>query len=83
MTWQYRVMRNRRQSGRKWAYHYAIHEVYDGGKGWTQDAMRPRGDTLEELKSDYDYMAEAFRHPVLDYKTGKPISDKSLPEKEE
>jgi hypothetical protein len=35
--------------------------------------MEPSGDTLAELKSDYEYMAEAFKLPVLDYKTCKPI----------
>ena len=73
MTWQYRVLRSRWQSGRKWAYHYAIHEVYGDSKNWTQDAMGPSGDTLAELKSDYEYMAEAFKLPVLDYQTCQPI----------
>ena len=77
MTWAYRVMRKRWQRGRKWGYTYGIHEYYGtiGGKGagWTCDPMEPSGDTLAELKSDYEYMAEAFKHPVLDYETGKPI----------
>jgi len=81
MQWQYRVMRSRWQLGHKWAHHYAIYEVYSEmidtkGKNWTTDAMEPSGDTLAELKSDYEYMAEAFKLPVLDHKTGKPIKAK-------
>lgn len=57
-----------------------IHEYYKGigkkGPGWTEDMISPRGETLEELKSDYEYMAEAFNHPVLDHETGKPIRAK-------
>jgi len=77
MTWQYRIMRKRFPNGE---YGYGIYERYGGigGKfrGWTTDAMEPSGDTLEELKSDYKYMAEAFKHPVLDYETGKPIKNR-------
>jgi hypothetical protein len=80
MTWQYRVMRKRWQLGRKWGYSYGIYEIYSHvvgrDRGWTKDAMEPSGDTLAELRSDYEYMAEAFKHPVLDYKTGKPLPDK-------
>jgi hypothetical protein len=76
MTWQYRVMR------RHWVgvdFSYGIYEYYKSigktGPGWTKGPMEPHGDTLEELRSDYAYMAEAFKHPVLDYKTGKPIKE--------
>jgi hypothetical protein len=61
-------------------YGYGIYEQYKGidgkGPGWTEDAMEPYGDTLAELKSDYKYMGEAFKHPVLDYETGRPIQVK-------
>jgi hypothetical protein len=81
MTWQYRVMRKRWQLGRKWGYTYGIYELYShmidgGGLGWTKDSMEPSGDSLSELKNDYDAMAQAFMLPVLDYKTGKPIKGK-------
>jgi len=80
MTWQYRIMRKRWQRGREWGYTYGIYELYSHivGKdgGWTKDAMEPSGDTLAELRSDYEYMAEAFKLPVLDYKTGKPIKNR-------
>jgi hypothetical protein len=83
MTWQYRVMRKRWQRGRKWGYSYGIYELYShmiNGKnpGWTSDSMEPQGDTIAELKSDYEYMAEAFKLPVLDHKTGKPIKEGKL-----
>lgn len=71
MTWMYRVMRERWQFGKEWGYSYGVHEVYGGA--WTQESMELRGDTLAALKSDYEQMAEAFKLPVLDYETGKPI----------
>ena len=74
MTWQYRIMRKKFPNGE---CGYGIYEWYKGitgkGNGWTEDTMEPHGDTLEELKSDYEYMAEAFKYPVLDHETGKPI----------
>jgi len=72
MTWQYRVMRRRLGDV---GYGYGIYEFY-GIDGWTKDAMVPYGETIAELKRDYAYMAEAFKLPVLDWKTGKPIKGK-------
>ena len=72
MTWQYRVMRRRLGDV---GYGYGIYEFY-GIDGWTKDAMVPYGETLAELRADYELMAEAFRLPVLDWKTGKPIKGK-------
>ena len=71
MTWQYRVMRRLGDLG----YGYGIYEFY-GVDGWTKDSMAPHGETLAELRADYELMAEAFRLPVLDWKTGKPIKEK-------
>ena len=71
MTWQYRVMRWLGDLG----YGYGIYEFY-GIDGWTKDSMAPYGETLAELRADYELMAEAFRLPVLDWKTGKPIKGK-------
>ena len=74
--WCYRVMRRRVSNG----YAYGIHEFFSDmehdGPGWTSDAMDPHGETPEELRSDYEYMAEAFKHPVLDHETGKVIRRK-------
>ncbi len=82
--WCYRVMRRRWATGKGWGYSYGIYEFYPSinemGMGWTKRAMEPCGDTLAELKADYELMAEAFRLPVLDYKTGKPIGDPLSPE---
>lgn len=68
MTWQYRVMRQKRHEVES----YGIYEVYDNGS-WLGGTRAPYGDTLKELKSNFKLMAEAFSLPVLDYKTGKPI----------
>jgi len=69
MTWQYRVMR--RKVGKEVVY--GIHEVYSRPRTWTCDPMEPHGETLEELKADHKMMGEAFKLPVLDYKTGKRV----------
>jgi hypothetical protein len=74
MTWQYRVMRREfpLRAKRKEVV-YGIHEVYTSPKGWTADPVEPHGETLEELKKDFEMMGEAFKLPVLDYKTGKKV----------
>jgi hypothetical protein len=35
--------------------------------------MAPDGETVEELKEDYELMAEAFKLPVLSHATGREI----------
>ena len=77
MTWAYRVMRRKITLGNAEEYAYGIYEVYDDdevvGHSWTVDAMAPHGETLEELRADFDHMANAFEAPTLDHETGKPI----------
>ena len=49
---------------------YEIHEVFynddDKIENWTEDGVGPFGNTLEELRSSYDMMAESFDLPVLE-----------------
>lgn len=75
MSWNYRVMLQSAKGEKT----YGIHEVYysDRGKvqGWTTDIMPPCGDTLAELRRDLAFMSKAFKGPVLDYKTGKPVKE--------
>jgi hypothetical protein len=55
---------------------YAIHEVYydsDGKMGWTQDPVGVVGSSLEEMHDIIGMMIEAFKKPVLDYKTGEKV----------
>jgi hypothetical protein len=73
MSWQYRIMRKVEGQGRTHYYSFGIHEVYSSPKGWTEDPVRPEGDTLEELRRSYTTMAEAFRFPVLDHTTGRRV----------
>lgn len=78
MSWDYRIMRQKYKDG---TFTYGIHEVYWAKghrkvEGWTKDAMEPHGESLQELKKDYEFMGQALTEPVLDYKTGKPIEDK-------
>jgi hypothetical protein len=48
---------------------WGIHEVYydeDGNpNGYTERALSPFGESLEELKNDLLYMLKAFEKPIL------------------
>lgn len=70
MTWRYRVTRGTTHhfDGSTEDF-YAIREVYtdsDGSLSWTVDAMAPTGDSLQELRADFELMQRAFDEPVLD-----------------
>lgn len=71
MSWEYRVMRRKEKDG---SFIFGMHEVYDNGL-WTEDAVGPLGDTIEDLKKDLEFMQAALAQPVMDYETGKPIED--------
>lgn len=49
--------------------HFGIHEVYYDKEGrpsmYTESAMAPYGETLEELSEDVNHFAAAFTKPVL------------------
>jgi hypothetical protein len=72
MSWQYRVMRKVEGRGITHYYSYGIYEVYTNPKGWSEVPVI-LCDTLEELQLSYKTMAEAFKLPVLDHKTGKKV----------
>lgn len=63
MTWNYRIID--RADG------YYIYEVYytnDGRKdAFSLEPMYPYGDTLDELRSDLEYMQAALDKPILLY----------------
>ncbi len=67
--WNYRLMRRtcRGITQDNW---YEIVEAYytkgDVVRTWTERAQGPKGETVEEAKSDYELMAEAFTQPILD-----------------
>lgn len=67
MTWNYRIMK--RQIGS--FVSYDVHEVYynaDGSiKAWTENSIKPSGETIEELKEDFSMQLRAFEKPILDY----------------
>ena len=78
--WNHRVMKRANEHGETW---YEIHEVfYDHGQGeseprlsWTEEAIAPVGETLEELKTELERMLRACDAPVLDY--GEEEKDES------
>jgi hypothetical protein len=66
MTWNYRVVKHTDSEG---ITHFGIHEVYYDKDGrpsmYTESAMAPYGETLEELAEDLERMREALIKPVL------------------
>jgi hypothetical protein len=54
-------------------YSFGIYEVYTKPKGWTEDPIEPHGETLDELRRDYEAMSGAFKLPALDHKTGRKL----------
>lgn len=64
MSWRYRVI----QTDTEDCLLFRIHEVYtdaDPGLTWTEEAMEPMGETLDELRSDLEAMLRALDEPVL------------------
>lgn len=65
MSWNYRIIRSAINGS------LGIHEVYYGpgyinnGMGWTSDPSSPYGETLEELKTEFELMSRAFSQPIL------------------
>jgi hypothetical protein len=71
MSWDYRVLRRKEQAGGETSYWYAIHEVfYDADQdlphSWTENAIQPGGEDMDELEQDLTYMREALSKPVLE-----------------
>lgn len=66
--WNYRVVRVEEEEYDS----YQLYEIYydDDGKieYMTENAMQPYGESIEELRSDLEFMMEALRHPALDMK---------------
>ena len=66
-TWSYRIMRHAEPNGDVW---YGMHEVYDMGDGeqlWTDDPVRPFGETVDELREDMELMLRDMKRPIMDY----------------
>lgn len=70
MNWRYRVTREATHHfDGKTGDFYAIRDVYtdsDGGVSWNADEAFPHGETLAELRADFELMRRAFDEPVLD-----------------
>lgn len=74
MTWNHRVMRRTNEHGETW---YDIHEVYYETDpcgveklSWTEDAIAPMGETVDELREELERMLRALDKPVLEYGGG-------------
>ncbi|MCR4290069.1 MAG: hypothetical protein NUV86_07405 [Candidatus Scalindua sp.] len=74
--WNYRVIEKYHKETDKSTYH--IHEVYYSDDGtiesWTESAVEPMGETVDELREDIRFFIKAFQMSVLkeETKNGKP-----------
>jgi hypothetical protein len=68
MSWDHRVIRKADEEG----ISYQVYEVYYDKNGdyeyWTKEAMRPFGETLEELRDDIRSFFHASKMPILEFK---------------
>jgi len=71
MPWNYRVMRHQNESETC----YSIHELYDidGKTSWQENPAAIVGSSLEELHNIIGMIIDAFKKPILDYKTGEKV----------
>jgi hypothetical protein len=77
MTWNYRVIKRTYPDG---TVTFTVHEVFynEDGKSHlvTQDPCFPQGETLDELRCDFELYQMAFEKPVLNYEDfGAPSQD--------
>ncbi len=72
MSWNYRVMKEKSPIPGDDTEMFGVYEVFydDAGKlnGYSTNPKHPYGESLEELKADYELMVEAFNKPVLEWK---------------
>jgi hypothetical protein len=65
MHWNYRIVQDN-NGGDDW---YSLREVYyrkdNKPWAWTEEPMEPMGDTIDELRGDFEAMKEAFERPML------------------
>ena len=71
--WNHRVIRHRHVSGWDEPYFYRVHEVHyeidaDSEKivAWSEDAVAPQGNTLEDLRDELELFKAALVKPVLE-----------------
>ena len=70
MTWNYRIISHPHPGfdENELMRAYQIHEVYiDEGEiiGFTEKGIEPFGESMDELRQDFEHMAAAFTKPVL------------------
>ena len=73
MSWTYRIGKSVPPAeliGSLGKPYYGLCEVYTDSDGritqWTENTMRPGGESIEELKRDIEYMVAALSKPPLD-----------------
>lgn len=55
---------------------YEIYEYYPDSNNWTENSIKPSGDTKEELIRDLERMLkDANKYKTRDYDTGEEIDD--------
>lgn len=71
MSWNYRIIHKVTYSRAFGPMHeYSVHEVYyhhDGSiRSWTEKPVSPFGETMEELRDDFEKHQRALFEPVLE-----------------
>jgi len=77
MNWCYRVMRRKFKDS---TYEFGIYEHYmdeNDEIGWTKEPIKASAETLYDLMNALRDFPSALSKPVLDWKTGKPITNVS------
>ena len=71
MFWNYRVIKTKHKSEQHSYETYAIYEVYYDSdeeiEAISEKELCPFGESVEELKRDFELMKKAFDKDVLDY----------------
>jgi hypothetical protein len=69
MSWNYRIMKRKNETGE---YEFGIYEVYYDEKGniesWTENSITPTCASEEDLNSELVLMLEAFKKETILYR---------------
>ena len=74
--WNYRIVKHEYHDG---VILYRIYKVFYNEKGkvekWTRAVVCSYGESLEELKNDFELYRYAFSKAILDYETGEKVQN--------
>jgi hypothetical protein len=65
--WNHRVMKRKTEEGEWYDIHEVFYDEQSGKLSWTENAISPGGETIDELQKELQRMLKALDKPVLDY----------------